>query len=906
MKDKKPTYEEIEQRIAALSERENHKEQNDIYHSLFSQSLDAIYLHDMEGRILDANEMACHQTGYAKEELLRMTVFDLLPDAIEKDEITSQWREWKSGQGVTSEETHRMKSGQHYFVESSTCKTEHANKSYILAIVRNIAERKNSETRLKESERRLSLVMDGSQFGYWDWNIITGEVKRNNHWAEMLGYTLEEIKFNVKQWTDLHHPDDREAAWKSINDHLNGVTSIHRCEYRMLAKDGNYRWILDQAKVVERDENGKPIRMSGTHTDITDRKQIEEELKISQQQFKGAFDHSAIGMALVSSDGRFLSVNESVCEIVGYCEKDLLRKTFQDITHPDDLEIDLSYVNQMLEGTIDTYQMEKRYIHRDGRIVWVLLSVSLVKHSDGTPNYFVSQIEDITGRKKTESNLRESESQIKLIIDMSPAFIAYVSIDDLCYRFVNKKFEDAFGLSKEEFRGKHIRNVIGDANYEFALPYIEKVRSGLPASYENYFDTEMGRRYVQVNYVPDIGDNGNVRGIVVMSHDITDRKNMEAAQKTLHEQEKHASIGKVAGKMAHDFNNILGIMLGTSELLLSEDLPESQKREIEVIKENAIRGKEITQNLLFFAKEQELKYTQVNLNEKVDLVLKAMRKDLKGVKVHIDYGVNLEEVILDEGLVHNMLINLLQNSIHAMSKTEFPELTVSTGKENKSVYIEVTDNGCGIPRKYHEMVFAPNFTLKGSMDKTGAYSKDIKGSGYGLANVKKAIEKHGGKIFLESDEGKGARIKVEIPAFDIEVVPEERGQTDSDITVNGKNVLVVEDELSIGNILSKLLRKLDCKATLVTTGKEALDRASLDTFDVISLDYMLPDINGIEVYRKIRETNKEVPVIFVSGNFEFLQSMINLKESDRKVDHIAKPFSNVDYMNKINEWLVEN
>ncbi len=130
---------------------------------------------------------------------------------------------------------------------------------------------------LRESEERLKFVLEGSQLGYWDWNIKTGKVQRNEYWAAMLGYTLKEIELSVKQWTDLHHPDDREKAWISIQDHLEGCTSEHKVEYRMRTKDGQYKWILDQARIVERDAEGNPLRMSGTHTDITDRKRMEEE-----------------------------------------------------------------------------------------------------------------------------------------------------------------------------------------------------------------------------------------------------------------------------------------------------------------------------------------------------------------------------------------------------------------------------------------------------------------------------------------------------------------------------------------------------------------------------------------------------------------------------------------------------
>ena len=130
------------------------------------------------------------------------------------------------------------------------------------------------------SEERLKMVLEGSELGFWDWNIETDEVIRNDRWAQMLGYsTVKEFEDNTDTWTNSIHPDDRDAAWKSINDHLEGLTTSHNMEYRMLTKDGTYKWILDHAKIVQRDPNGCPLRMSGTHLDINERKQMENELK---------------------------------------------------------------------------------------------------------------------------------------------------------------------------------------------------------------------------------------------------------------------------------------------------------------------------------------------------------------------------------------------------------------------------------------------------------------------------------------------------------------------------------------------------------------------------------------------------------------------------------------------------
>ncbi|MFT5521318.1 MAG: PAS domain S-box-containing protein [Enterobacterales bacterium] len=132
--------------------------------------------------------------------------------------------------------------------------------------------------KLMLSEERFKMVLEGSEQGFWDWNIETDEVKRNDRWAQMLGYsTITEFNDNTDSWTNSIHPDDRDAAWKSIQDHLEGRTTSHKMEYRMLTKDGGFKWVLDHAKIVQRDSNGNPLRMSGTHMDITVRIQLEEE-----------------------------------------------------------------------------------------------------------------------------------------------------------------------------------------------------------------------------------------------------------------------------------------------------------------------------------------------------------------------------------------------------------------------------------------------------------------------------------------------------------------------------------------------------------------------------------------------------------------------------------------------------
>jgi diguanylate cyclase (GGDEF)-like protein/PAS domain S-box-containing protein len=183
---------------------------------------------------------------------------------------------------------------------------------------------------LHDREEQLRLALEGADLGFWDWDIEAGKVVRNERWANMLGYTHEEIMHTTQQWTDFIHPEDRQAAWQSIHEVIEGRSLAHKIEYRMLHKDGSIRWILDQAKVVQRDEEGKPVRMSGTHTDITERKQIEEVISESSRRFKQILDNLFTYVSLLDVNGVVQEVNKAPLARSGYRREDVIGQYFYD------------------------------------------------------------------------------------------------------------------------------------------------------------------------------------------------------------------------------------------------------------------------------------------------------------------------------------------------------------------------------------------------------------------------------------------------------------------------------------------------------------------------------------------------------------------------------------------------
>ncbi|OUL36219.1 hypothetical protein BV372_08410 [Nostoc sp. T09] len=324
-------------------------------------------------------------------------------------------------------------------------------------LAKEIVERKRTEEELRESEQRWQLALRGNNDGIWDWNVKNNEVFFSARWKEMLGYQEQEISNHFDEMIKRVHPNDLDRVKKAVKDHFAKRTPFYTKEYRVLCKDGAYKWILDRGQALW-DEDGKVVRMVGSHTDITERKQaeenlsqlldqleskveertvelkrinaslqaeiterqrIEEALRESEQRFRAAFDQAAVGIAHVGIDGRWLLVNQRLCDIVGYTSQELQLRTFKDITYPDDMKASLKYVDQILAGDIPTFSLEKRYLRKDSSIVWINVTVSLVHEPSGIPKYFIAVIEDISDRKQSEeqiqASLREKEVLLKEI-----------------------------------------------------------------------------------------------------------------------------------------------------------------------------------------------------------------------------------------------------------------------------------------------------------------------------------------------------------------------------------------------------------------------------------------------------------------------------------------------------------
>ena len=295
---------------------------------------------------------------------------------------------------------------------------------------REIAERQRVEDALRLANARLELAVRGSNIGIWEFDMPGGEIYNSranftNIW-EQLGLERPEVPPGFETVFDLVHPDDRERLDRAIQDYLSGKTSQFEVEHRVRREDGSFRWMLTRG-VAMRDPSGRPIRFIGSCIDITDHRHAQEALRESEGRFRGTFENAAVGIAHKDADGRFLRVNETYCEIVGYTRLELLARTFQDITYAEDLETELEQYLSLMRGELPSYSLEKRYIRKDGSLIWIDVSISLQRDAAGQPAYAIAVLQDISERKRLEEESRQAREAAESANRAKDEFLANVS-----------------------------------------------------------------------------------------------------------------------------------------------------------------------------------------------------------------------------------------------------------------------------------------------------------------------------------------------------------------------------------------------------------------------------------------------------------------------------------------------
>jgi two-component system, cell cycle sensor histidine kinase and response regulator CckA len=494
------------------------------------ENMDESYFEvDLAGNLTFFNESLCRLLGYPRDELLGMNNRQFTDKEHTGKVFQAFNRIYTTGQSASEVDWEIIrKDGTRRHIETSASLRRDSSGQPIgfSGLFRDITERRRTQAALRESEERFRQLTETMPDA-----VVVGQDGRNvyaNSAAARLLRAAGPEKLIGLEISTIVDPAQYERARQQMQRALAGERPPP-FEESFVRLDGSL--VPVEIAVSLLTWRGRPA-LQVVARDITERKRVEEALRQSEARFKGAFASSPNGMALVAPDGRWLEVNPALCQIVGYSEEELLGKTFQDITHPDDLDSDLAYVRQMLTGEILTYQMEKRYLHKQGQVVWILLSVSLVRDSAGQPLYFVSQIEDITNRKRAEEDLRNSKQVIEGILNAIPVSVFWKD-KNLVYLGCNAIFARDAGFADP-------KDLIGKDDYQMgwrdrAELYRgddrEVIKSGCSKLLIEEPLTTPGGNTITIltSKLPLRDSNGEITGLLGTYMDITELKRVEEA-----------------------------------------------------------------------------------------------------------------------------------------------------------------------------------------------------------------------------------------------------------------------------------------------------------------------------------------------------------------------------------------
>ncbi|MFX0041788.1 MAG: PAS domain S-box protein [Candidatus Hodarchaeota archaeon] len=760
-KEEERFKEELENKVQLRTKELRESEEK--YSNLFHHSIDAIFLHDLEGNIIDANQRVLEQFGYTRSEILKLKIPELHP--IEELELSEKAFEEISKKGVVRFEiSFKKKNGEIFFAEVSSSLFNIGGKKVIQGIVRDITERVLAEQKLRLSEEKYRLITENAN----DMIAIINqhyklEFTNENTVKKILGYSADEIL--DKYILDFIHPDDIQKAINSFKEGAKKGENV--ADLRFKHKDGTYVYLeITGKRFITPDREYKGILIS---RDITEKKKSEQKIKDSEEKHRDMINNLDLGFYQLSWDGILLNHNPAFSKILGFDpSENLINKNVHDFwQNPEER---LTYLDELKKvGYVKNYLVHAKK-KNDEKIVLHLNSHILEKNKE-TPNIIQGLITDITEKFKLEQKLKESEERHRNLFESLPFSVALLNQAGKIV-YCNPATEIFFGYKMKDLIGQDFRNIsiIHPSYLPLILKRFKKTIKGENLSPIEIQIYKKNGNLTWINYHTSLVYLGNESLLQAIIIDISEQKQAEILIKE--EMKKLKELDQIRkdliSRVSHELKTPLVSVCGGSELLLQlykTNLDADVLELLELIEKGGKRLKYLVDNLLDITR---IEYNKFKLNKEfTDLtkIIKDCAKELLYLARTRRVNLNLKLIDnlyleIDKIRVEQVIINLLSNAIKNTPPKGKVEINLQKNKDWAE--ISVFDTGIGLTKGEMNLLF----TRFGKIERYGEGLEyiDIQGSGLGLYISKQIVDLHGGQIRAESaGRNKGSRFIVKLP-----------------------------------------------------------------------------------------------------------------------------------------------
>ena len=749
--------------------------------------------------------------------------------------------------------------------------------------------RKESEKALAKSEERFRYVLQATNDGVWDWDLKSNKTFYSDNYCTMLGYKPGEFELAYQSWIDLMHPSDKEFTQILIRKFLKEESPDFNAEFRLKAKDGSWRWIHARGKVVEYDNDRKPLRVVGTHIDITERKQMEDELRDSANFLQTVLDTIPVRLFWKDTKLRYLGCNTQFAKDMGYNKpSNIIGKTDDELFQAEQNNQFRSDDLAIIKTGIPIVTPEELLITPSGAERWVRSSKVPLRNSKGKTIGVLGVYDDITETVKAREGIELERAYFEQLFESSPEGIVLLDTNDCIVR-CNKEFLRMFQFNEDEIIGKPINTlIVPEELKDEGLKFTNTVADGESLQAETIRKRKDGMLMnVSILGRPIYFQGGKI-AVYGIYRDITDRKRVEEelVQKTNEieaQNEEYRIINEelylakqkaeesdklksaFLANMSHEVRTPMNGILGFSQLLTNPDISEVDvKQYVDVIQSCGNQLLCIINDLIDISKIESNQVTIVTSNTNVNQVIHEQflifKEKTEQQGIALSYTTDLPDdkciIVTDNARLKQILTNLIGNAVKFTR-----EGYVKFGYKHRGDELEffVQDTGIGIPSEMQSAVFERFMQVETTV------SQQAGGTGLGLAISKAYVNKLGGSIWVQSEPNEGSTFYFTIPYKPSdEVARMERLAVDeyAMLIPDGANVLVAEDDDVNYFFVHEMLSDYSINIQRAADGNEAVELVrSNPNFDIVLMDIKMPGKDGFEATREIKEFRKELPII---------------------------------------------